>query len=604
MTSRELNIIITAKNLAGAAISGVKKELGGIGKTAVKGLGTASRNIQRGAAIGAAAIAFNVKAGIDSLAELAEVENATAAVLKSTGEAANVSAAHIRERAEALETMSTIDDKTIQAGQNMLLTFTKIRNEVGAGNDIFDQASETMLNLSVAMGTEPAKAAIQLGKALNDPIKGITALTRVGVAFTEEQKKEITRLVEHNDLLGAQKIILGELNTEFGGRARAFGKGPAADMRRFGDAVEGAQQALATAFLPLMAKASRAAQDFLGRPEVIQGIKDFGASVAGAFDEALDFVGTIDWGSVMAGLKTARDVAKTILDTFLKLPPWVKTAIITGWGLNKLTGGAVGSIVGQLGAGLIKGVLGMNAGVVNVRGAVVNVPGGGRGVGAPTGAPLAGPGAAGLSALGAPGLATLGAGIGGILAMYALPVLLKGPEGAGNVTTERTIGHDASGKPITVKLDQPTTAMFTGLMPSFQSSVEAAGGKIVDAGDANTTRVNEAGMRNAARIEERLREGQNAQRSANQTAYQAAQQRAAALQQKVQAQTNATLQQSGKLTDITSATRAVAAKNWSPTVVANLTASVTTTVSVDSVIRSVTSAYIASGKGQNLLGVI
>jgi hypothetical protein len=74
--------------------------------------------------------------------------------------------------------------------------------------------------------------------------------------------------------------------------------------------------------------------------------------------------------------------AKAAFDLFTGLPPWVQTAVITGWGLNKLTGGALGSIIGQLGSGLIKGVLGMNAGVVNINAAVVNggggLPGGGR----------------------------------------------------------------------------------------------------------------------------------------------------------------------------------------------------------------------------------
>ena len=48
------------------------------------------------------------------------------------------------------------------------------------------------------------------------------------------------------------------------------------------------------------------------------------------------------------------------------LPPWVQTAVITGWGLNKLTGGALGGIVAELGKGLIKGVLGIKAGAVNI----------------------------------------------------------------------------------------------------------------------------------------------------------------------------------------------------------------------------------------------
>ena len=75
--------------------------------------------------------------------------------------------------------------------------------------------------MSPVLGTDASGSAIQLGKALNDPIKGITALTRVGVTFTEQQKDQITTLVESGKTIDAQKIILGELQKEFGGSAEA-----------------------------------------------------------------------------------------------------------------------------------------------------------------------------------------------------------------------------------------------------------------------------------------------------------------------------------------------------------------------------------------------
>ncbi|MGH7206889.1 MAG: hypothetical protein ACREI2_11855 [Nitrospiraceae bacterium] len=120
-----------------------------------------------------------------------------------------------------------MDDEVIQAGENMLLTFKNIRNEVGQGNDIFNQASVAALDLAAgyaaASGSEInlKGATIQLGKALNDPIAGMSALTRVGVQFSEEQKNQITRMVEHNNLLGAQKVILAEVSSQFQGSAEA-----------------------------------------------------------------------------------------------------------------------------------------------------------------------------------------------------------------------------------------------------------------------------------------------------------------------------------------------------------------------------------------------
>lgn len=172
--------------------------------------------------------AYAVRSGIDVVQkavaagdESRKIGEQTEAVIKSTGAAAGITAAQIDKLATAQSLKTGIDDEAIQAGQNLLLTFTNIRNEAGKGNDVFSQSSKTLLDLAAAMGTEPKAAAVQLGKALNDPTKGITALTRVGVTFTEQQKKQIAELQKSGDLMGAQKIILAELNKEFGGSAEA-----------------------------------------------------------------------------------------------------------------------------------------------------------------------------------------------------------------------------------------------------------------------------------------------------------------------------------------------------------------------------------------------
>lgn len=323
--------------------------LGRIGSEASRGLGAAANNIKTLGVVAAGAIASQVALGVQSLAQLAEVKNQTDAVLESTKGVANVTADEVRAQAEALESLSTVDDKVIQAGQNMLLTFTNIRNEVGKGNDIFTQATDTLLDLSVALGTDPKDAAIQLGKALNDPIRGITALRRVGVAFTEQQEKQIEKMVEAGRTMDAQKVILRELNKEFSGSAEAFGEGPGATMRRFGDAVEEAQQALATGFLPLMEKVSDRVQEAFSDPAVIANIEKFGKGLAGGLDQLIDTASKLPWQAIGSSLQIAGTGAKAVLTAFTSLPPWIQTAVLTGWGLNKLTGGALGSIAGILG---------------------------------------------------------------------------------------------------------------------------------------------------------------------------------------------------------------------------------------------------------------
>lgn len=145
----------------------------------------------------------------------------TEAAIRSTGQAANVTAGDIDTLTGSLSRKAAVDDDVIRSGTNMLLTFTRVRNEVGEGNDIFDRGTEAALNMSVALGQDMSSAAMVVGKALNDPIAGLTALTRAGIQFTDQQKEQIRAMVEAGDTLGAQQIILAELETQFGGSAEA-----------------------------------------------------------------------------------------------------------------------------------------------------------------------------------------------------------------------------------------------------------------------------------------------------------------------------------------------------------------------------------------------
>jgi hypothetical protein len=162
-----------------------------------------------------------------SLNDAAESQRAlaqTEATLKSTGTTANGTAKDIAALASSLQKSTAFNDEAILSGQNLLLTFKGIQNQAGKGNDIFDQASATMLDFARAMNTGPSEAAIKLGKALQDPTRGVTALRKSGVDFTKDQMNMIKALQESGDLMGAQKIVLAELQSQFGGSAAAFAK--------------------------------------------------------------------------------------------------------------------------------------------------------------------------------------------------------------------------------------------------------------------------------------------------------------------------------------------------------------------------------------------
>ena len=177
-----------------------------------------------GSFIGAYGLISVARTAFGEMAEAQKVGAQTNAVLKSTGKVAGVSAKHVETLAGQLMTLSGVDDELIASSENVLLTFTDIRNQAGKGNKVFDQATRAALDMSVALDKDLQGSAIQVGKALNDPIKGVATLRRVGVQFTDAQQDQIKALVESGDKLKAQKIILEELRREFGGSAEAAGK--------------------------------------------------------------------------------------------------------------------------------------------------------------------------------------------------------------------------------------------------------------------------------------------------------------------------------------------------------------------------------------------
>jgi hypothetical protein len=333
---------------ATASIGKLEGKMNRLGGIAQKGVSSAITNVTRLGLAAGVAVAGAVGLGVRSLADLARTQEQTNAVIASTGGAAGQSAAEVRALSESLESLSTVDDKVIQDGQNMLLTFTNI------GEKTFPAATKAMLNLGVAMAggnveqVDLKASAIQLGKALNNPIKGITSLSRVGVAFTKQQKDQIKALVEAGDVVGAQTVILKELEKEFGNAAEAAGKGPEASWRRLQDVGEDLSQTIARGLLPVLVRAADWLSNKLADPAVVKTIDDIGQSLGRIGGEALDFIEKVDFKAIGDSLGVAVGFAKGIVNAFAGMPDWVKQAVITGWGLNKLTGGAVVDL-GKLG---------------------------------------------------------------------------------------------------------------------------------------------------------------------------------------------------------------------------------------------------------------
>lgn len=206
-------------NKIGGVIDRLKKQFNSLNPT-VRALG-----LSLGGYLAASSITDFFKQSIEAANESNRVMAQTEAVIRSTGGAAGYTAEGIAQLASEIQKTTPIADEAAQSGINMLLTFTNI------GRDVLPQATQAMVDMATAMngGVTPgaeelSNTAIQLGKALNDPVQGVTALRRVGVSFNDDQIALIENLVNTNRGLEAQKMVLNELGKEFGGSAAAQAK--------------------------------------------------------------------------------------------------------------------------------------------------------------------------------------------------------------------------------------------------------------------------------------------------------------------------------------------------------------------------------------------
>lgn len=151
------------------------------------------------------------------------------ATIKATGHAAGVTADELKGLADRMEGSTLFDDNEIKNAMSVLLTFKSV------SRDVFQDTIKLAADLSAQGFGELQSTATQLGKALEDPTKGITALTRVGVTFTDQQKAQIETLVKQNKLLEAQRIILGAVRGQVGGVAEAMNTGLAGAMSGLSD---------------------------------------------------------------------------------------------------------------------------------------------------------------------------------------------------------------------------------------------------------------------------------------------------------------------------------------------------------------------------------
>ena len=333
--------------------------IGFFGNTISTALGV---GLQRAVSSGIGLFTSSLAAGQAGMEKLQVANAQTQAALKSTGGAAGQTAQGIREMSNRLEDLNaTIDDKVIQSAANLLLSFTNIKGKA------FEPTLKAALDLNQRLGGGEEGLQgnlIKVAKAMNDPLKGLGLLARVGVTFSAAEKTQIADLIKHNNLYGAQQIVLSKLSTTVGGSFAAAGKTAAGQAASLHDKIEELQISLDEGLAPGLSNVRDALIRTFADPSTKAGVAAFGKSISDflspgnirtgigiikdSFSTIKNVVTSVPWGAIGKALELGGKGAKAILDAFNAAPSWVQTAVLTGWGLNKLTGGAIGSIFGNI----------------------------------------------------------------------------------------------------------------------------------------------------------------------------------------------------------------------------------------------------------------
>ncbi len=228
------------------------------------------------------AAAFSLGKAADAAKEQIKAEQKLAAVLKATGGAAGLSARQITDYASSLQKATNFGDDEIISAASFMATFKNIKG------DVFKQTLGLSLDKATITGLGLKETMVQLGKAVNDPIAGYSALAEVGVQFTEQQKRQIKTLQESGNLLGAQKIILDQVMHKFGGAAAAVAS-PWIQMK---NTIKNVMENIGYLILPTMALIASAVNDaFGGMGKHASDFKATGEAIAQGLRPAVKIMG-------------------------------------------------------------------------------------------------------------------------------------------------------------------------------------------------------------------------------------------------------------------------------------------------------------------------
>jgi phage-related protein len=297
----------------------------------------------------------SVQAGM----EAQQMQAQLAQGIKSTNDASGETVQGLDDLADKYSKVTTFSKTAIEHSEAITLTFTNI------GKNVFPQATMAAEDMSTRLGIDLPSATMLLDKALQDPIKGIAALHRVGVDLSAQQIEQVKHFMAVGDAADAQKIILGEVNKEMGGSATAAGQTFAGQLQILQNQLENTKEKIGEALLPVLNQLLQAVMPLAGVVgQVLTGaLGGFSSFLTGTLMPALSRLSPLvqqvqQWFSgLLGGLKSSVGPLGNVQAQFEPLIASVQKALPTFEGLAGSIGQHLLPLAQALGTMFEKNVL-------------------------------------------------------------------------------------------------------------------------------------------------------------------------------------------------------------------------------------------------------
>lgn len=151
-------------------------------------------------------------------------------VLQATGNATEANIKALAKMSEELQANTLLQGSQITEAQKLLLTYSRL-------GGIFEETLKAAADVSATLGTDLTSSAKKLAQALEDPKAEMNSLKVISIVLSKEKQDLITKLQEEGRLLDAQKILLEEVNTRYGGMAQKINSLDSSPIDRINTAI-------------------------------------------------------------------------------------------------------------------------------------------------------------------------------------------------------------------------------------------------------------------------------------------------------------------------------------------------------------------------------